>query len=259
MDGVYLDGTVWTVPCQNTLHGCGYVGPDGAVRSTYPVFATRQFMKRLYTAIKTRKPDGIVDVHLADCLNVPALSFATSYWAGENLLGSDFILDSLPLDRFRTEFMGHNIGIPADLLYYVLGNYDACTGVALLHDVPVRSENEKDLKILSDIWRVRESFGCGDAKFMGYWKDAEFVSVSPEGCYASLWKHPRNGVLVIVSNLTRAPAEIMVTLRPKALGLGSKMSAEEARTGKPIPIQDNRFSLHTPSQGWQLIWIRPGV
>jgi len=256
-DGVYLDSTVMLVPCRNRLHGCGYVKPDGTVGATYPIFATRELMKRLYTVVKSRKPDGIVDAHVYDCLNVPALAFATSYWNGEQLPKRAFKPDALPLDRFRTEFMGHNLGVPADLLYYRLGDYDACTALALLHDVPVRSENEKDLAVLASIWRVRESFGCDGAEFVGYWKSDPLVKVRPAGCYASLWRHPRHGVLAAVANFTRQPAEIELALARKKLGLADGATAEDARAGKPLKLQGDRVSVKLDSQGWTLIWLRP--
>ncbi|HUT93444.1 MAG TPA: glycoside hydrolase domain-containing protein [Thermoguttaceae bacterium] len=254
-DGVYLDTTVRPHACRNRLHGCGYVAPDGTLRSTYPVFATRRLMKRLYTVVKSRKPDGIVDAHVYDCLNVPALAFSTSYWNGEQLPHREFKTDALPLDRFRTEFMGHNLGVPADVLYYCLGDYDACAGLALLHDVPVRSEGERDFAILSSIWRVREAFGCKDAEFIGYWKAGDLVKIEPQGCYASLWRHPTSGVLAAVANLRREPADVRVTFDRQKLGLGPQMSAEDARTGKPFQVDGNRLSLGLGPQGWTLVRI----
>jgi len=35
-----------------------------------------------------------------------------------------------------------------------------------------------------------------------YWKNRDYVRVSPEKCYATLLKHPENGVLAFISNLT---------------------------------------------------------
>ena len=255
-DGVYLDTTVRPHACRNRLHGCGYVAPDGTLRSTYPVLATRRLMKRLYTVVKSRKPDGIVDAHVYDCLNVPALAFSTSYWNGEQLPRREFKTDALPLDRFRTEFMGHNLGVPADVLYYCLGDYDACAGLALLHDVPVRSEGERDFAILASIWRVREAFGCKEAEFIGYWKAGDLVKVEPQGCYASLWRHPANGVLAALANLTREPANLQVTLNLEGLGLSQEISAEDARAGTPLPTEGNRLSVDLKSQGWTLVRIQ---
>ncbi len=152
--------------------------------------------------------------------------------------------------------MGHNLGVPADVLYYCLGDYDACAGLALLHDVPVRSESERDFAILTSIWRVREAFGCKDAEFIGYWKAGDLVKVEPQGCYASLWRHPTNGVLAAVTNLTREAAQVRLSLNLDKLGLPQAIAAEDARAGKPLPAHENRLSVELKSQGWTLVWIR---
>ena len=251
IDGVYLDSTVRLPACRNRLHGCGYVKPDGTVGATYPVFATRQLMKRLYTVVKTRKPDGVVDAHVYDCLNVPALAFATSYWNGEQLSTTEFKPDKLPLDRFRTEFMGHNIGVPADLLMYKLGNYDACVALAIIHDVPARGGEE-----LARIWRVREAFGCQQAKFIGYWNADRLVKVTPEECYASLWLRPKSGVLAAVSNLSRKSAAVTVEFRLDKLGLPNNVHAQDARTNAVLQIAAGRVSVPLESQAWTFVWVR---
>lgn len=262
IDGVYLDGTTSIPLCANRSHGCGYVRPDGSIAPTYAVFATREFMKRLYTVVKSHKPDGIVDAHVSACMNVPAFAFTTGCWGGEDLSQPDpkgFLTDVLPLDRFRTEFMGHNVGAAADFLYYRLGKYRACTGLALLHDVPVRSEKESDLALLSSLWRAREAFGCKDAEFVGYWKSAPLVTVSPEGCRASLWRHPRSGVLAVIANITREPTEVTAHFSLDALGLQGRINARDALTGASLPIDAGRLSLSLPSQDWRLVHIRSGA
>ena len=251
IDGVYLDSTVRLPACRNRLHGCGYVKPDGSVEATYPVFATRQLMKRLYTVVRTRKPDGVVDAHVYDSLNVPALAFATSYWNGEQLTAAKFKPDKLPLDRFRTEFMGHNIGVPADLLMYKLGDYDACVALAIIHDVPVRGGDA-----LARIWSAREAFGCHEARFIGYWKAAPFAKVSPKECYASLWLHPRNGVLAAVSNLSRNAATVVLEFNLDKLGLPNKVSAREPRTNADLQMTAGRVSVPLQSQAWAFVWVR---
>ena len=140
VDGVYLDSSSAPWACKNALHRCGYTAPNGGRRPTYPLFDVREMLQRIYTVVKQRKPDGIVDLHVYDCLHAGALAFSTTYWNGEQLgRGPQVKVDGLPLDRFRTEFMGTNWGTPADLLYYVLGNYRACSAIALLHDVPAVS------------------------------------------------------------------------------------------------------------------------
>jgi hypothetical protein len=138
-----------------------------------------------------------------------------------------------------------------------MGDYEACAGLALLHDVPVRSENERDFAILTSIWRVREAFGCNQAEFIGYWKGGDLVSVEPEGCRVSLWRHPTNGVLAAVANLTREPAGVRVTFNLEGLGLPHKVSAEDVRSNQPLKTEAGRVRLKLPSQGWSLAWIGP--
>ncbi|MBU0477190.1 LamG domain-containing protein [bacterium] len=257
VDGIYLDGTILPIKCNNALHGCGYRKPDGTYKSTYPIFATRQLMKRLYTIVKERKPDGIVDAHSGNCMNSSAIAFSTTYWEGEQLRPKENFLDSIPLDTFRTQFMGHNLGVPADFLYYCLKNYNASLAVTLLHDVPVRPEKEKDLEILSGIWKIRDAFGCNKAKFLPYWKNQDFVKVTPSSCYASLYQHPNNGVLVIVSNLTQTKSKVELVFDLHKLGLTKAVvAANDSLSSDNISINKNKIVLDIPSYEWKIFWIR---
>ncbi len=257
IDGIYLDGTAYPFACANRLHGCGYEKPDGTVAPTYSVFATRRLMKRLYTVVKQRKPEGLVDVHMSGCFNIPALAFATSYWKGEALLPTKYVPEAVSLDRFRTEFIGTNIGVPAEFLYYRTGNYNACTGISLLHDVPTRAQRVPEWTLLSSIWRVREEFGCKQAQFLPYWSNKDLVQVGPDGCYASLYRHPRNGVLAVIANLNREEARAQATLSLDKLGLPPVVSAHDALSLEPIEVADGVVTLQLPSQAWKLVWLKP--
>ena len=121
VDGVYLDGTEYPHACANRRHGCGYVRADGGVSPTYPVWAVRSMMKRIYTIVRSRKPEGQVNVHNSTCITIPTLGWATSSWDGEQFRGlssGTSAAEVLPLDVFRTEFMGHQWGVPAEFLSY---------------------------------------------------------------------------------------------------------------------------------------------
>ncbi len=143
IDGIYLDSTNMPFPCSNTLHGCEARRADGTKVPVYPVFAVRDTFRRLYAVVKGKKAEGIVDSHVFDCMNSAALAFATSYWNGEQLSAARFPSDALPLDRFRTEFMGVNWGVPCDLLAYQMGGFRNGLAVSLPHDVLVRCWQEE--------------------------------------------------------------------------------------------------------------------
>ena len=218
----------------------------------------RATLKRIYTVVTQRKPDGIVDVHPYDAMLSPALAYATTYWNGEQLTrGKPFKPDALPLDRFRTEFMGANWGVPADLLYYVIGDYRKSCGLALIHDVPVRVENLKDFALQANLWRLRDRFDCKHADWHPYWSNGELASVSPKGAHVSLHKHSKNGILAIVANFSREKQSIRLQLNAARLGLPANVEAKDGLSAEAIPVKNGTISFPLDSQDWRTIWIRP--
>ena len=63
--GCYTDGLAQVYPCQNTHHGCGYYDSQGVLHSTWPLFATREMLKRMYRLIHARRPDGYLVNHVS--------------------------------------------------------------------------------------------------------------------------------------------------------------------------------------------------
>ena len=69
---------------------------------------------------KKHNPAGLVNVHQSTYMGIPTLAWATSYWDGEQFTSQEglFVQEVLPLGAFRSEFMGHQWGIPAE--FYVM-------------------------------------------------------------------------------------------------------------------------------------------
>lgn len=261
VDGVYLDGTANPWPCSNERHGCGYVRPDGSRGVNYPIFSTREMMRRIYTIVKTRKPDGQVNVHQSTCMTIPTLSWATSYWDGEqfgSIEPGPFALETIPLDAFRTEFMGHQWGVPAEFLCYDRPyTYEQACAFTLLHDVPVRPNGlGPHLELASKLWRIQEEFGRREAEWLPYWRNGDYITVTPEGVRASLYRNPTNGVLLVISNLSLETAQISVRLDQERLGLPSDCRAWDALTGEILTLQAGCFTASLASLEWRLVWIR---
>ncbi len=272
-DGIYLDEPLGLYPCENTAHGCGYRTEDGSIRPTYPVFAVREFLKRIYTVVKQRRPDGVVDVHCSFNYNPAGLAYADMYWHGEQWTHlrhtgakDGYIAAELPLDMFRTEFMGHQIGVGAETLSYRLGATmkDADMKVAatsLLHDVPVRPSTGTDYceAIIYKLWRVRDQFGAKEAEKLFYWNNQDYVRVSPEKCRALLFKHPRNGVLAFVSNLRRDEQTVTVQFNLDKLNLRDrKLHVFNTLTDEPMAMTSGgKLSVPLGSEEWIYIWLRP--
>ncbi len=271
IDGVYLDGTANPWGCSNRVHDCGYFRPGGNIALTYPFFAVRNLMRRIYTVVKERKPDGQVNVHNSTCMTIPTLTFATSIWDGEqfgkNFEPGTFALDALPLDAFRTEFMGRQWGVPTELLWRrgAPSSRAEAYAFALLHDVLIREGYENTpagmdpvvaLELESRLWKLSDEFGRKNATWLPYWRNKEYVTATPDGAYVSLYRHPENGVLAVISNLGRDEAAVDVQLDLDKLGLGAEISVSDALGNEPIEMKDGKIQLSMPSLGWKLVWLK---
>lgn len=255
IDGVYLDSTNMPFACMNRRHGCEACRLDGTPVPVYPVFEVRETFRRLYAVVKARKADGIVDSHVFDCMNPGSLSFSTFYWNGEQLSEAAVPSDSLPLDRFRTEFLGTNWGVPGDLLFYKLGDFRKALAISLPHDVLVRSW-QGDLLASQALWKLADDFGRREAQFTPYYRRASGLAGLPKDCIASVYRHPRHGALAIVSNPGRQ--ETRMRLKPdwKSLGIARPGPIVDGLTRARIPLIDGSLEVTLPAAGWQYLWFQ---
>ena len=267
-DGVYLDGTGFTPACKNMRHGCGYRAQDGSVRPTYPVFSTRQFIKRIYTVIKTRRPDAVVDHHQSQGQNTASLAFGDMLWTGEHwyhlrFTGAEdgYVAGEVPLDLFRTEFMGYPIGIACETLSYRLGTRMEVSAISLLHDIPVRirTQDKGYLEMFGKLWKVREQLGAKQAEKLFYWNNQDYVRVSPEQCHSTLLRHPKNGVLAFITNLHRDAQTVAVQFDLEKLGLSVReLDTFNVLTDERVTVApDGVLSLPLGSMEWAYVWLRP--
>ena len=260
VDGVYLDGTATPFGgCSNQRHGCGYIGPDGALHVTYALFPIRETLRRIYAVVKSRKPEGQVNVHQSGFMT-PAIPYFTSYWDGEHLFASqeESATERLPLDMFRAEFMGRQWGIPAEFLHYSLGlNFRQALALSLLHDVPVRPMTLPDLEELSRLWKAFDQFGRKEAQFFPYWRNSEYVAVEPEGCYVSLYRSPLHGVLAVVSNLSGREQALRIRFTWPGAGPG-RFSVQDALSGQLLTGEDGLLSLSLAHLDWRLLRLPAG-
>ncbi len=262
IDGVYLDGTSEPWGCANQKHGCGHVRPDGNVGQTYPFFDTRSMMKRIYTIVKRHDPEGQVNVHQSTCMTIPTLSFATSYWDGEQLQSvarKGAAQEVLPLDAFRTEFMGHNWGVPAELLHYASGPFKRSEAVAmaLLHDVLVRPSSMADVEVSSKMWKAMDDFGRDEATWIPYWQSADVVRAEPSGVKVSLYNRPGKGLIAVVANTGSQQCGAEVRFDLGALGQPAELTAIEVVSEKPIPFTAGPLQVPLGSLEHAMVWLRP--
>ena len=279
-NGVYLDGTSAHVPpCKNLLHGCGYLDAEGKVQATRPVFAVREYARRIYLATRSVDPDNKVDVHCSFGYNPSALGYADSIWSGEHWWhlrgkGTDYVHGELPLDMFRSEFTGRQLNIPVDMLTHRLGSLMKILATSLLHDVPVRSsvdgserildifeDEPKGIEVLSRLWRLRREFGAEEENLRLYYENNKWVTCNPTGCFVTLLVHPRNGVLAFVTNLTRERQSVRVKFDVEKLGLaGGFLDIVDTMYATPLSLEGGRVvTLDLDSEQWTYLWLKPKI
>jgi hypothetical protein len=277
-DGVYLDGTCHIGPlCENMDHGCGWRDAYGKIHGTYPTFAIRALMKRIYTVVKEHNPDDIVDVHCSWGWNPAGLAYADLQWNGEQfgprykMRGpkDGYIAGALSLDQFRTEFTGRQLGVGAEMLTYRLGNPYRCAAISLLFDVSPRlyttefdnwsAKSNAYYAMVPAIWKMRDEFGAEQAQKLFYYNNHDYVTVSGEQCYATLLRNPKTGVLAFVSNLSRDKRDVTLQFELGKLGLaGRKLKAFDPLAGRSLTMtSDGRLTTPLDSQGWMYIWLQP--
>jgi hypothetical protein len=181
-------------------------------------------------------------------MTIPTLSFATSYWDGEQLQGlarQSSAFKVLPLDAFRAEFMGHNWGVPAELLWYSGGPFrrGEAEAMAFLHDIPARPSGMEDLATLSRLWTARDKFGCRQAAWLPYWENEKYVRSSPAGVKVSLHNRPGRGLLATIVNTGPQACEAEVAFDLKALGQPALVAAHNILTGKRLPRAAGRLAI----------------
>jgi Glycoside hydrolase 123, N-terminal domain len=266
IDGVYLDGTTEPFGCINHYHGCGYE-LDGQWHPTYPVWANREFIRRMVTIFHEKRKDPLIDVHMSANLTIPTLAFVDSYWDGEQfegyLHGQKDPRGLLPLDSFRAEFMGRQFGLRPEFLVYEGRPFttDEALSVTLLHNVLVRATGlSEKLEEISAIWKAQDAFGVEQAEFLPYWSNGDRLSTAPEGVYASAYRRDKMGLLLVVSNLGKMETEAVVSLRADKLRITDRPAeAFDAITKTPVAIKREgaAWSLSVPlgPMAWKMIRV----
>lgn len=259
VDGVYLDGTIVPHGCANTAHGCGYISKEGKLRPTYPIFAVRNLMKRIYTiCLKHRPKEPFINAHQSTYLGAPTIAFSTSYWGGEQFAplkhGQKPPLDILPLGSFRCEFAGRNIGVPADFLVYERSpfTYEEGLAISLLHDVFPRPPNlERVIQWANPIWKAFEQFGVEKSEWIPYWRSQNFVQAQPETVFVSLYLRKGKGALLVIANLDEKEVESKLKINAKAIGLKRKVKLRDEITNESLSQVDGTITLSLAP-----FWIR---
>jgi len=285
-DGIYVDFSGVGFTTFAPEYGMGYVR-NGEERPAWPLFATRELYKRIYTMLKTVNPDNLIIGHVSGAVHVPVLSFVDIWLDGEgNWRGQlkDNYLDVIGLDELRAEWMCHQYGsIPWFLPQWsgaVLEDKDVAErfkdhpsspdgavrqvsvekshhlfGLGLLHDFgfwPICGTNPEASE---QYYGVLDEFGIGDARFFGYWDNAWLIGGQTDAVKASAYRKPDGGGLVVIYNVTREPQQPTLIINWERLKSPGELEVVDAYTKEPVEITGNNVTIQVPPLNYRLLWV----
>ena len=250
-DGFYSDGLTQVSPCQNEAHGCGYRDENGNLHSTWPIFAVRDTLKRMYRLVKEKKPDGWVVNHASFNLLVPTLSFSDIVYTGEH---EDYDYENLLTARLRF------CSKPWGLYVTTLGSSEHVysplhTMTSLLHGTSIWGSggligrNDFARKEMA-IRNAYKNFNTTTAVWVPYYQGENiFYTVTDPKIKVSLYYHPGQNILLLVANYNPEEKEADIHLNLSKFGLsGKKINAVNVLT---------REALSISSDGLLTVKIRP--
>ncbi len=252
MEGCYTDGCAQAYACQNTHHGCGWTDDTGTVHSTWPVFATREMLKRMYKLIHAKNRDGYLVNHMSFNTLIPTMSFTDVMYSGEHEQYED-------LTRFRVRWQGKQWGFWTVLLGGDAHIYEPLHMTwSLLHGVAVWPQGWTDRNDASrktaNLWQTYDRFGYREARWVPYYRAEKLVQADSANVKVSLYLVPGKRALLVVGNLRPQVTQTQVSLLLLGPGL-EQARARNALTDQALAMQDGRVALRLRPSSFALVWV----
>lgn len=255
-DGVYVDCSSPHL-CRSAEHGCE--------RGRYPILATRELQRRMYTLTRQKRGDrGFVYSHVSESVLATSYAYADAVLNGEQWNKKDLLTD-LTLEKFRAEFLPSSFGVPQILLPTLVKfqpeGQEKLPGAEflafpLLHDVICVPSwlNRESQQLLHDILVAMRAFDVAESDFLPYWSNGKVIEASG-GALVSAYRHSGGDRLLLIAQApTAEPLELTVALQGDLAGL-SGAPARDALTGEALSWRDGKFVWPLPGRAVQLAII----
>jgi hypothetical protein len=254
LDGIYTDGINNISASQNLYAGAGYVDEDGALRSTVPIWGTREALKRLYRTVKAHKPDGLVMNHCSFDTLIPTLSFSDIWYTGEgedyeNLLNARYRFSSRPWG-IQATVLGHGVySPPYELAALLVGTSNFGQGILGRGD---------EARKWINLRKAYLAFGYKTAEWVPFFKNRDtFYAAEDPKTKVSLYYHPGKDAFLIVGNTDAQVKTVNVQLHLKAFGLeGAALRARNALTQVPAVLTpDGKLTVPVRAKSFVLVAV----
>jgi len=256
-DGIYTDIDGPT-PCDNHLHGCGYVDAFGRRGRSVPIFKHRELSKRIY---------GICHAHGGKYLShshnnfiAPYHAFIDGWCPGEQnsiaVIGNHtFYMDGLKADDWRAEYYSPVTGVVTFMLAQwgrmspkedkeIRFPTENLVAMTALYDVPLWA-GFTNLDVVNEYWQAQIDFGFEDVEFFPYWEDPPVTSPTSDVKVSVYGKGRR--MLAAVVNFSRADKEVELVLDERAKACAVVLPKGVAISGGGakwrLPVRGKNFAL----------------
>ncbi len=282
-DGLYIDFAGSCQPALAVEHGLGYVRGGVEHPVGFPIVATRELWKRVYTMLRQEKPNGLIFGHTSENSCVPILSFLDIWLPGEgNWFGQlkDDYLEVLPLDQLRAEFRAQHFGgaawwLPAWQRAAKLEDKDVASrradgsvgivsvekthhmlGIGLLLDMHVWPICGTNQAACNQLYPIQDEFDMGDVEFFGYWNNTDIIGGQDEAVKASAYRKAKGGALVVVYNTSRETRTQKLAVDWDKLKSDAALEVFDAFTKEPLAVNGSSLTLDVPRLNYRLLWVR---
>jgi len=282
VNGVYLD-EIFPHPDTRADHGLGYRHGANEIRPSYAIFAMRDYFKRLRYLFETHGDNECpIFVHMSATMMLPYLSFADvmldgeQYWYDVSAWRKPpypSYIEMTPLDRYHAMTGGPAFGaVPVFLPEFRpdaladrfpdAGKQVAPTreflALTLLADIlvwPVWCNSA----VVTATQQIKADYGVADSstRFHGYWRAAQHNPLVSGDVKVSYYAN-KNGILAIVSNLTREGQRVELDWKRIHGEPGApNWQAWQAETDDALPLEGAVTAMEVP--GHDFAMVRYGV
>lgn len=264
IDGIYIDNP-GPYRCENGLHGCGTGGVE-----TQPYFALRDLHKRIYTIVKTQKPDGFVWEHTSQRFNSLQMSWIDIYSDGEHFRETKYYprqhLDAI-IDRTYLEITatGHQMGVLPVFLSSMTVREDRKEGEwsewLLSRLLPFGQmvwarQGWMDVSPARAVANARAEFGLGKETIRFYRAHelpSWLVLTAPQPIIACMWQRQRDKAsMILLANWNNTAMLIRVS-RNEIIRQFGVFAMKDSLTGAEIP--NEYLMIAVPANSFRMLTI----
>lgn len=245
-DGIYIDSMVRPMPCGNEKHGCGWRDEKGELHYTYPVWAIRNLIKKLYKIVTDR--GGTINNHTCAAFNIATMPYCHSLLEGEAIQQTlmQGNVSEIPEGHFRSIFGGRNIGVPVFMLCYTNPpKWEFNQGISMTVPfglIPKSVDTGAPLEQISEIWSLMDDFDFHGAKWYPYYGDDVKFDTSNDLFKVSCYENG-NQILMMCANSVDGNAETEVSLKDgKIKVLGVTASCDVKVDNEKIALSSDKFN-----------------